>query len=317
MTENKLEFIIKKDSAANDVELEGMSYEAAKAFSIIFNAVLNIIHLSDKREGVKIQIKPGSAVLVAEGSLEQIEEIQDSFNDIINFKSENKHLIKEWRSIQNLFLANGIQYEANIYLNDIKTSVFVPLKTGKKIRAKPVNTPLQSSLRFMTGKLIAVGGTNPNIHVEDPEGNRITIACTEKNARKANRFLYENIRISCWIKLYNKEEKIELCDSYFEDGEFNMLKSFHENFLATANEIDQLKLLHYKSRDFLDVKNYGHFRKFLRLYIHESTDVNILKTLLIVTQSFKTNDSLKEMREAMKIIFDKKIRIYNRKLANK
>lgn len=36
-------------------------------------------------EGVKIHIKPDSAVLIAEGTLEQIEEIQDDFNGIISF----------------------------------------------------------------------------------------------------------------------------------------------------------------------------------------------------------------------------------------
>lgn len=314
MSENKLEFKIKKDSANKDVELEGMSLEAAKAFSTILNAMINIIQINDDKEGLKIRIESGSAVLIAQGSSEQIELLENSFKMVVAYKSENKELVREWRSIQDLFLKNGLEYEANFYNNKLKTSVLIPLKAGKKLRAKPASVPIVSSIKFMKGKLISVGGANPNIHLESEQNKRITISCTEISAKKANRFLYEQIFIACWSKSSSNEEKFELCDSYGSEREFEMLRLFLDTFNNTNNEIEQLKMLHYRSRDFLDIKDYGNFRKFLRLFIHESTDVNILKTLLIVTQSFKEHERLKEMREKMKIIFNKKMRIYNRKL---
>jgi len=311
--ENKLEFIIKTDSSKQKVDLNGMSIEAAKAFSVLFSSVVNIIRLNDDREGIKINIRSGSLVLEAIGTEEQIENIQEDFTKIISSKSDNKALVKEWRTIQELFQANGLAYEANIYTKKTKESVFDSLKTGKKLRAKRKFLPLKSSLSFMTGKLIAVGGTNPNIHIEQTNGKRITISCTEKNARKANRFLYDDIRISCWIKKSGNEEKYELCDSYWDDQEFSYLSGFLSKFMSISNEIEQLKIIHYTSRDYLDAKNYSNFRKFLRLFIHDSTDINILKTILIITQAFKEHDKLKEMRNDIKILFDKKIREYNRK----
>lgn len=313
--ENKLEFIIKTDSSQQKIDLNSMSIEAAKAFSILFSSVVNIIRLNEDREGIKINIKSGSLVLEATGTEEQIENIQEDFAEIISCRSDNKALVKEWRIIQELFQANGLAYEANIYTKKTKNSVFDSLKTSKKLRAKPKYLPLKSSLIFMTGKLIAVGGFNPNIHLEQTNGTRITINCTEKNARKANRFLYDRIRISCWIKKGGNEVKYELCDSYWDDKEFNTLSGFLSQFQSVSNEIEQLKFVHYTSRDYLDAKDYGNFRKFLRLFIHDSTDVNILKTILIVTQAFKDHEKLKEMRNDIKVLFDKKIREYYRKKA--
>jgi hypothetical protein len=71
-------------------------------------------------------------------------------------------------------------------------------------------------------------------------------------------------------------------------------------------------MLHYKCRDFLDVQDYGGFRRFIRLFNHESTDVNILKTILIITQSFKEHENLKDMRKDIKDLFDKKMKEYKR-----
>ncbi|RYE27483.1 MAG: hypothetical protein EOP45_01045 [Sphingobacteriaceae bacterium] len=313
MTENKLEFIINKDSTKNKVELDGMSVEAASAFSVLLNSMVKIVQANPNNEGLRIQIKSGSAVLIAEGTEEQIEEIQENFTDILNFKSSNKELVGEWRAIQSLFLANGLEYEANIYKKNQKTSILPHLKSSKIFRSKPVSTPLKSSIKFLQGKLIAVGGSNPNIHLEDSTGKRITISCTEVNAKKANRFLYDKILISCWVKAGGQDERYELCDSYWKVEDFRSLESFIKEFAVTSDEINQLKMLHYKCRDFLDNKDYGSVRKFIRLFNHDSTDVNILKTILIITQPFKDHERLKDMRQGLKELFEKKMADYKRK----
>jgi hypothetical protein len=191
MAENKLEFIISKDAAHRDVELDGMSINAARAFSILLSATISIVQLNDDSEGVKIQIKTGSAVIVAEGSENQIAEIEQNFNDVIQYKSSNKELVIGWREVQKLFHANGLEYSANIFRNNQKISIFNTLKTSKKLRARPVSYQINSSIRFLEGKLIEVGGANPNIHIEGPDGKKLTINCTESSAKKANRFLYK------------------------------------------------------------------------------------------------------------------------------
>jgi len=317
MAESKLEFIISKDSTHRDVELDNMSIAAANAFSVLLTAALNIVNLNEDKEGVRIQIRPGSAVIAAEGSDSQIAEIEHNFNEVIYHKSSNRELVNGWREVQKLFHANGLEYSATIIRGERQLSIFDTLKRSKKLRTKPLSLPITSSIRFLTGKLIAVGGANPNIHLEDENGKRLTISCTETSAKKANKFLYDTILISCWVKSVGGDPRYELCDSYWDQRYFNDFKNFIDEFSSTVNEVEQLKKIHYKCRSYLDVKDYGSFRKFLRLFLHESTNVNVLKTILIVTQSFKNHERLGEMRESMRILFDKQLRVQSKRKERK
>jgi len=290
-----------------------MSVNAAQAFSILLTATINIIKLNENSEGINIQIKSGSAVIIAEGNDEQIAEIEHNFNEVVRYRSSNKELVNSWRDVQKLFHANGLEYSANIVRGSKRTSILSALKTSRSLRAKPVTYKISNSIRFLHGKLLAVGGTNPNIHLEQIGKKPLIIKCTEVNAKKARGFLYEQINISCWVKSGKEEDEYELCDSYWDIKYFRDFESFVNDFSNTSNEVEQLKKLHYKSRTYLDAKEYGSFRKFLRLFIHESMDVNILKTLLIITQTFKEHEKLAEMREKMRILFEKQLKIQRRR----
>ncbi|MET3981755.1 MULTISPECIES: hypothetical protein [unclassified Mucilaginibacter] len=313
MAENQLEFIIFKDAAHRNVALDAMSVNAAQAFSVLLTATINIIKLNENSEGINIQIKSGSAVIIADGNDEQIAEIEQNFNDVIRYRSSNKELVNSWRDVQKLFHANGLEYSANIIRGSKRTSILNTLKTSRTLRAKPASYQISSSIRFLHGKLLAVGGTNPNIHLEQVGKKPLIIKCTEANAKKARGFLYEQINISCWVKSGKEDDEYELCDTYWDTKYFKDFDTFLVDFSNTSNEVEQLKKLHYKSRSYLDVKDYGSFRKFMRLFIHESIDVNILKTLLIITQSFKDHEKLAEMRKKISVLFEKQLKVQRRR----
>jgi hypothetical protein len=308
MTDIKLEFKVIRDSKDNDVELNSMSVEAAQAFLILAESVTRIIELTPNNEELRIQIKKGSATVAVSGG--EVETVAKDFTTIVNSKSTDKGLVEQWRKIQTLFAKNGLQYEANIYTRDETIEVFKILKKTKRLRTKSQYKPaIQTNICFMTGKLIAVGGKIPNIHIETEDLGRLTISCTEKNAKKAKAFLYSKILLSAWVKESGETKNYELCDSYFENQLelFNDLSLFISSMREQDDEIESLKLLHYECRKYLDENNYGFFRKLLRLFIHESIDVNILKTILIITQSFKEKEELKEMRASVQSLFDSKI----------
>jgi hypothetical protein len=313
MDENQLEFVISKDAAHREVALDAMSVNAAQAFSVLLTATINIIKLNENSDSIQLQLKPGSARIVADGNDEQIAELEHNFNEVVRYRSSNKELVNSWREVQKLFHANGLEYRASIIRDSKRTSIFETLKSSKAFRAKPGNYQIKNSIRFLQGKLLAVGGTNPNIHLEQSGKKPLIIKCTEANAKKARGFLYEAISISCWVKSGKEEEEYELCDSYWDTKYFKDFSNFLNDFSNTSNEVEQLKKLHYKSRAYLDIKEYGAFRKFMRLFIHDSTDVNILKTLLIITQSFKGHEKLGEMREKMHVLFEKRLKIQRRR----
>ena len=43
----------------------------------------------------------------------------------------------------------------------------------------------------------------------------------------------------------------------------------------------------------------------MRLYNHTSTDVSTLKTILVITKSFKNNDQISVIRQSIKDILEK------------
>ena len=70
--------------------------------------------------------------------------------------------------------------------------------------------------------------------------------------------------------------------------------------------IDHLKNIHYGFKDALDEKNYDKVIEMMELY-DEKNDVNELKTILVITQSFKEHEKLGEPRKRLLEIFDRKM----------
>ena len=60
--------------------------------------------------------------------------------------------------------------------------------------------------------------------------------------------------------------------------------------------IDHLKDIHYKCRAFLSSKNYEELGKYLNTFTAES-DINELKTILIITKSLENFPEVKDMRK--------------------
>src|SRR5207244_963390 len=157
------------------------------------------------------------------------------------------------------------------------------LRNRQKLRTRPVaQKKFKTELEFLTGKLIAVGGKNPNIHVEFDGKALPPISCTEINASKAKAYLYQTIRFSVWAKEASRIKRHMLCDYYVNEENYKELNTII-NRLFSVGQIEALKKVHYQCREYLDNEQYGKLRKFLRLFAHESTEINILKMILIVT----------------------------------
>ena len=316
MSKNTLELKIVADSNDKKTELSALSLAEAKAFIVLIEAVTKIVELSPDNENIKIEIKEGSACVVAEG--EGIAYVDNLLNDILNNKSSD-NLVTPLRDLQNLFHNNSIKYEGKISIGGNSRPIYSMLKQAKKIKKAPTHRPpLETNVEFYTGTLIAVGGKIPNIHIENG-GQRLLVSCTQNNANKAKHFLYKQIHISAWVRDFGSEKRYELCDSYFETQMdlFISFKEFIFSFMNAENEIESLKKIHIKSREFLDGRDYGNFKKFLRLFNHESTDINTLKTILIITQSFKEHPILGTLRNSIRLIFEKKMKTLNHSKKNK
>lgn len=311
MPENKIEFIIHRDSDNQQVALNSLSIEAASALKVLLENVTEIAKLNPEYADVKIQLLPGSAVVAIEGTGQQIASINANLDSVINHDTEDKDLVEKWRNIQSLFVANGLHYEVNVIRNGQRTEVLQRIKGSKPFRAKTVRKQSETRIIFLYGKLINVGGKSPNIHILDEHQIEHTIACSETQAKSANRYLYDTILLSAWEKVIRgAKSQFEFCDVYGNPDIFGDFKAFIEDFQNTNNQVEALKKIHYKCRSLLDAKDYLNFKKFARLFRHGSTDVNVLKTILIITQSFKEHDELGSIRQHLKDLFDEKMESY-------
>lgn len=306
---NKLEFKINTGPNNQKIDISSMSLKDAQTFVIIIEALTKIVENTPENENLKIKIDKGSLVAAVEG--DNVVLINNDYNEVINNNSFNGGLVSGWRSIHKVFYQNGYTFDANFRIQNEIISIYQNLRAATKIRTKSVHSPrIETNISFITASLIAVGGKSPNIHIETEDGNKIILSCNYTAAAKAKAFLYKDIYLSAWVRETEAKSTYELCDSYFDYqiDIFIQLKAFIAEFNQATDEIDSLDKIYNRCKFYLDNMEYANFRKFARLFKHETTDVNILKTILIITRSFKEHPELKGTREGLKDLFDKKMK---------
>jgi len=309
---NNFEIRIVKDSSKNEAKLHAMSLEVAKSFLVLVEAVTKIVENTPNNENLTINITEGSVKLLVEG--DGVEQLQEDFLNVVK-GSTDKVLVDSWRRMQTLFKNNGLEYEAIISTSIKKTRVYDILKENKALRAKPTKRQIpKTNIEFIEGVLIDVGGKNPNIHVEIAGNKRLKINCTEQNAIKARKYLYEKIYLSTWLNKRNGKKEYDFCDSYVvkEDSPFFKYKNFIYQFENAEDELDSLDLVYDECLNLLKLKKYNSLKRFLKLFMYHNTDVNTLHTIKLLTNYFKNNEELKDYAWQFETLFDNKIKNLNK-----
>ncbi|HEY9047447.1 MAG TPA: hypothetical protein VIN08_16185 [Ohtaekwangia sp.] len=310
MSGNKIEFKIVKDAKGKEVDLAAMSIVATRSLITLMQSLTNILSESANDQSVKIQILKGSATLVAEAPEAIIKKVHKDFDDVIQNKSTNKYLVDNWLSIQTLIQEDGLEYEANFYTRSSKVPVLEKIKSSKKFKVKATRKrlPSDTDLIFLSGKLIEVGGKIPNIHIISGNSeDKYTVGCGESEAIKVNKFLYQSVMLSVWrTKKASSAIKYTFCDFYTEETIYNRFTEFITDF-NKKEEVDALVLLHGKFREYIEGKDFGHLRKLMRLFNHDSVSASTLKTILIITKSLKDHEDVSQLRRSLKEKLESKI----------
>jgi hypothetical protein len=291
MSEEKLEFKITKDAKGNDIELTSLSVVATESLILMLQSMKDIISNTPGAEQAKIQVVKGSATVMTIASEEVIQNFQESFQKVFDKKETDPNIVTPWRQLQNLFKANGLTYEANFYTKSQKFSVEKQIKRAKEFRVKSVQRHSSFSIQFLEGKLMEVGGVNPNIHLQ----NLRPIRCTKEEAMTVNKFLYQDIELLVRKRSMSDNEEYVFCEFFVNDEH----KSYFKNLLQlyeTKTLDDFLFDLHFEIKKLLDTKQLGVVAKVIKLFDHSSTDVNIIKTILVITKSFAEESSIAKVR---------------------
>ena len=232
------------------------------------------------------------------GNDTSIQNIINDFDEIIENKSAKRELVHQWKNIQNLLSLNGLGYEINFVSDSDIRPVYEEIKTAKQFRTKTLRNQTDTYLTFLSGHLRMIGGKNPNFHIVNNRDEKFTVKCNESQAMIVNKFLYSNINISCWCKK-SEIESFSFCDIYQDISLYENFKVFIQN-IELAEEADALIDIHNQIKTFLNNKDFNKLCKFINLFNHESVDVNILKTILVITKSFSENEFLQNIREEIK-----------------
>lgn len=307
MRKDKLEFKIITDSNGKKIELDNLTVEAAQALMVFVESLTKIAEQSSNPEKVKISVTPGSACVALEAPEEEIREIENEMKVVSRNKSTKKAFVEPLRAMQVLISNNGLGYEANVIKNNHKTPILDLFKQKRRFQLAPKEKiKSEFSIAFFDGKLIEVGGKNPNIHILINDKKQ-TVSCSEEQARKVNSFLYNDIKISAWEqKVKGQKSVYTFCDNYVNDSLYDELKVFVDNNLQKEGTAP-LKDIHYKLRDYFNSKKFGEANKLIKLFCNDNVDIGRLRTILVIAKSFRDNDKLKESLSIIENVLQDKI----------
>lgn len=305
MSNYRLEFAVVKNSQKQDVHLDSMNVEVAKSFMVFLDSMTKIAELQPLTSDFKIKITEGSACIAIEAPENDAEEFDQEIFNVFENRSTNKHYVDLLNKMKSTIKANGLEYRAEVVKGTVRTPIINMFRQGNPFKTQgAVRTKANYNLEFLSGKLLEVGGKKPNFHVEINNGNILTIQCSEEEAKKINRLLYQNINISVWRKTTSKSE-LFFCDNYLNEDVYTDFKSFLKiNNLQEG--IEKYNQIHVKIVEFITNKDFGLVKKFIQLFNHDTTENGKLRTILITLKSFKEEEVLRKTLEEIATILRQK-----------
>lgn len=309
MDTSKLELKIVSDSNGKSIELDNLSILAAKSLNIFLDSLINLVDAVplENRASLTFQVKKGSACVAVEGFSSGIEYLEKNFEEVVNCKSTNKELVNNWKAIQDVILANGLNYEVNIVTPQKgKVTLIEKIKTSP-FKVKIKRHKADTNIHFLKGKLIAIGGSRPNFHLYNDQQEETIVQCDEVIAKKISSLLYTEIYVSTWCKKTPGTKPIHTyADAYIHESDFLEFRNFVTKNIPEKDSEEFIKI-HDKIREIVEKQDFGKLKKFMKLFNHSSVEPSTLKTILVNTKAFRNHPNIIGIRNSIKEILEKKI----------
>lgn len=310
---DELIFSIKRDSNGQDIKFDAIPVDAVNSLREILESMTTLAEQTANGEKFTIKLEQGSLMVKGNLTSSHINRIKSNIDAVLENTCENDKIVNSCKKLQKLVKANGLVYDFNVMSNYNSFDLSSTLKEIKNL--KPVTKRITSvtRTRFIVGELINAGGVEPNLNVKVVDGDKhvtMVVYCTEEQAKKAVKFLYSKIYFSCWSEYDFSQQKFsdnkgDFCDLYTEDN-YNEYEGLFSTFF-NKNEIEGQEYLHKQIRNMLLHEKWGLVAKSLRLFNHEQISPAIMRTLLVITKSFKDHNDIKEVRESIKNKLEDKI----------
>lgn len=293
----------------NSVSLEKLSGEALSSFLHAVGHLKNIIQTQSDESKIFYKIVEGSASIEAISPVGEIDRFYSNFNQTLEEGSPDSQVIKEYKFLKEFFTTESLHfhfhYSSNGHIKeDLKEKVI-----SANFKSKRDRSPWRHELEVKSGLLYLIGGNSPNYHLNSGRDQKFTIQCSKDDAIDVNKDLYKNVK----VLVESKIKKRKIVDSYthrvlLKSEHVGILNTFFKKYNQQNDIIEKLDLVH----DFVfeHSKSKETLIQLLRYLIIGFSSENFhqseLKTILVITKSFKDEEILSNHRAKLLEIYNKK-----------
>ncbi len=301
-----IDIILKKDSQGKDITLSDMSLETSKSLREILDALINIVEYEQNLD-LHIGLEKGSAVQRILGAEQNLNVVYNKILDASNATSKRDNNYVNQLNVIHKNIKNISEYY--IFYNSKESKKDIKplfLNKFKNIRSKN-NIENNFNIEFITGVLELNGGKKPNFHLNSKE-LPITIQCNFEEAIKVNSFLYKEIKVSAWASSTPKGMEYKFCDLYAGESEkyFSEFSCFFKELMKKEGT-EPFHFISEKLEKLYDEKDYAGARKFIRIFLNKHSLPTYLRTILVISKSFKNDDYFYDIFQKVESLLSNKI----------
>lgn len=281
------------------VDLSNMSIKALESFLSVTNSLKNIAESVSNE--ITFTIRKGSAYTAVNGTVSEINNIYNSIDEAISGESIDENITSNLRNIQKELQNEVFEYQfkyANINLDD-------RVRKAKKIVKKRTINTYHREITVLSGFFNSIGGNDPNYHFDYGSGHKTIIDCTIDDVKELKDYLYKTI--SCLVikksSVLDSEKVNYFHCSLLQDNQVKYFKEFADKLNTTKELFERIDSIY----DFVENSNakIDNLAILLKSYNLFFNDLNELKTLLILTKSFKENPKIKNYRKILLSDFER------------
>jgi hypothetical protein len=295
---NELFLRIRTDSRGNPVSLDNIPVEAIDVLTVFLESLSEIAKAQPNKDEVKFSLR-NSSVGIALEYPEAETEIDEKIDDVIEGRSLNNEYYKALRNIQDKVKANGLTYEIVHTVNDVSRNLTEEFKSKNFVRRLGARKEKTDSVVFLKGNLFESGGKrSTNIHLA-VGADDFKIECTQDQARRLNKLLYEDIRL-CVLKktVHGASPTYTLLDSYVSDKTYSLFKEFYESI--DNNSIERFEILVNKLiQAFEQPAMPGEIVKLMRLFNYPQADRGNLRAILVTLKPVRDHERVVSLYKSL------------------
>lgn len=291
---DSLNIILSKDNNNRDINLDCMPIGASESLKEILESFIAIARYEKEKNNIDLSIgvTKGSACPKLIGDDYAMNVVVNNINNVINNAKDRDNF---YVSHLNKIRSNVVEKKMAkiVYLKGVeKVDLTNSFEKEFKVKRERKNLDKYFEVEFFKGKLLQIGGQNPNFHLQIGF-DTITVDCSEIEAQKIIKFLYNDIYISTWVERNNKGKCVyRFCDYYVTNDATNLYKDF-EDFFKKIAPLKGTKPLHEISNYleiFYENKDFGNATKFLKFFNNKNVNPNFLKVILVLSKNLMSSN---------------------------